>query len=108
MGQIDELQRQMDQLTAWVDADFAWKRRVRRDILAHELLLKEKFPDNWRTWRARWDLSKDVSADDAHGTSQELLRELGYPPDPPRDDQGQDDDQQGGSDPGDPPMPPLP
>jgi hypothetical protein len=95
---------QARRLTAWVQQIHGWQRRVRRDILAHEVFFKEHFPDEWSRWSTTWQLSKDESAADAHAKTQALLDILGLEP----DSEARSPQPGKPGDPGDPPMPPLP
>jgi hypothetical protein len=85
----------------------AWGWRIRRDILAIELFLKEHHGSVWERFSAGWDLRRDMPTEESKAKVKDLLEALGYPPDPAteRDPSGG----HGGrtADPGAPPMPPL-
>ena len=64
------------------DDVYAWFCRVRRDILALQLIAKQKHPDDWAELLGEWPMRADQSAEDARKDAEEILKAMGKPADP--------------------------
>lgn len=61
---------------------YEWCCRVRRDILALQLVALQTHPNNWTELLGEWPLKADQNGVDANTDAEEILKEMGESADP--------------------------